>query len=106
MTVTGEEGRDGLSSPRPVVTLALAPAFDYGRFQACLDRTWTRSSRSGPMRLRAQCLLSGSRRRSISRRRALRLVRQVLAEPALGLGERDVLALGVVGDLIAAEAAD
>src|SRR5262245_28731796 len=61
MTVTGEEGRDGLSSPRPVVTLAPAPAFDYGRFQACLDRTCTRSSLSRAARLRAHCSL-GTRR--------------------------------------------
>src|SRR5438105_8464064 len=42
----------------------------------------------------------------LQRRYLFRLVRQVRAEPALGLGERDALAGGVVGDLIAGDAAD
>src|SRR5437773_9676385 len=42
----------------------------------------------------------------LQRRYLFRLIRQIWAEPALGLGERDSLPGGVVGDLVAGDPAD
>src|SRR5712692_2520138 len=42
----------------------------------------------------------------LQRRHLLRLVGQIRSEPALRLGERDALAVGVVGNLVARDAAD